>query len=296
MRTVKPAAGPNPARIEFDRRKYGRDLLVDAAFVRQMPMFVTSDRPHVLAFHDILLVTEGRGHLLLDGESHEVKPGVVVFSLPGQLRQWRLANRMNGACLFFTEGFVADTFSNPRFLDQFAFFRAARASGVLRLGAAERRTFLRCFAQMQRELADFRRDANQSLRAGLYQTLVLLNRWYAARYGESADPAANKFVARFLRLVDRDFARCHRVAEFAGRLGVSPGHLNALCKLHARCTAGAAIRSRIVAEARKMLLHSELTAAEVSERLGFDDPAYFTRYFRRETGLVPTRFRDLRSE
>ena len=101
-----------------------------------MPGFITSDRPHVLMFHDVLLVTKGAGHVLLDGEPFDVAPGVVVFSLPGQIREWRVASRLEGACLFFAEAFVVDTFSDPRFLEQFAYFRLSRPGGTLRLGTA----------------------------------------------------------------------------------------------------------------------------------------------------------------
>ena len=155
----------------------------------------------------------------------------------------------------------------------------------------ERRAFDEDFAAMQREVTRMDRDASQSLRAWLYRMLVELNRWYAAQYQASEGVSPNKFVDRFRRVVDRDFARRHRLADYADRLGVSPGHLNALCKLHARRSAGAIIRARIVSEARKLLLYTELSAAEVGGRLGFDDPAYFARFFRRETGAAPTQFR-----
>jgi AraC family transcriptional activator of pobA len=289
--TMRLATPSRPSRIEFDRTKYGRELLIDAATIADMPGFITSERPYVLMFHDILLVTKGRGRVLLDGESHDVAPGVVVFSLPGQIREWGVASHLDGACLFFAEAFVVDTFSDPRFLEQFAFFRPSRPGGTLTLGRSERRAFDEGFAAMQREVARLDRDANQSLRAWLYRMLVLLNRWYGGQYGEPADESPNKFVDRFRQLVDRDFARRHRLADYADRLGVSPGHLNALCRLHARSSAGAIIRARIVTEARRLLLYSELPAAGVGEKLGFEDPAYFARFFRRETGASPTQFR-----
>jgi AraC-like DNA-binding protein len=218
-----------------------------------------------------------------------------VFSAPGQVREWRLATRLDGDCLFFAEEFVADTFSDPRFLDQFNFFRGARCSGTLQLDAKQRRAFMRGFSAMQRELAAFHKDATQSLRASLYQLLVLLNRWYTAHYGEPADASPNLFVERFRRLVERDFARRHRVADYANQLGITPGHLNTLCRSHTQRSAGAMIRARIMLEARKLLLYSDLSAAAVGEKLGFDDPAYFTRFFRREAGCVPTRLRSVRS-
>ena len=110
-----------PSQVGFARQKYGRELLVDAAFVRQMPTFITDRSPHSLTFFDILLITRGRGAILLDGERHRIEPGVVVLCMPGQVREWRLRGELDGACVFFTESFVTETFADPRFLEQFVF-------------------------------------------------------------------------------------------------------------------------------------------------------------------------------
>jgi AraC-like DNA-binding protein len=291
MKALNHSSERSPVKVEFDRTKYGRELLIDAAWIGEMPSFITSDRPHVLAFHDVLLVTKGRGHVLLDGDSHEVEPGVVVFSLPGQVREWRMSTRMDGACLFFTRTFVVDTFSDPRFLDRFTFFRPSRQAATLRLSRSEHRTFGDTFAGMQHELARLDQDASQALCASLHRLLVLLNRWYAGQHGDREAELPNRFVERFRGLLEQEFAHRHRVSDYAHWLGVSPGHLNALCQAHVRSSASAMIRARIVTEARKLLLYSELTAASVGDQLGFDDPAYFARFFRRETGIAPARFR-----
>jgi AraC-like DNA-binding protein len=218
-----------------------------------------------------------------------------VFSLPGQVREWRLTKPLDGACLFFTREFVADTFSDSRFLDQFAFFSAARPSASIRLSARERRAFGTHFTAMQRELAERRADASQLLRAHLYQLLTLLNRWYAEQHGELSGMAPTGFVERFRKLIERDFSRHRRVADYAAELGVTPGHLNALCRLQTQRSAGDLMRSRIVLEARRQLLYTQDSAAQIGERLGFNDPAYFTRFFRREVGQIPSGFRARRA-
>jgi len=287
----RPRTGPwAPHVVEFHRTKYGRELLVDAAFVRAMPTFLEVPDPHVLRFHDILLVTHGKGTFHLDAERCRVAPGVLLFTRPGELRAWEVTG-LDGACLFFTEEFVAETFADVRFLDQLAFFREGRPSALLELTATERRTFLARFRAMQKEIRALRDDASHALRAVLYELLVLLNRWYTKRHGAAPRTPLNSIVERFRRLVDRDYARRHRVADYASELGVSPGHLNALCRGALRQSASRVLLQRLTLEAKRLLAHSDLTAAQVGFRLGFEDPAYFARFFRREAGQPPTTFR-----
>ncbi len=256
-----------------------------------MPTFIQDATPHVLAFPEILLVERGRGRVFLDGEVAAVARGTVVITLTGQVREWRLAERLDGPCLFFTEEFVAEVFSDPRFLDQFAYFRTPRPSPTVHLAPAERRRFADRFAAMRREIALLDADATPALRALLYELLVLLNRWYRARHRAPAPAPPSALVERFVALVGRDHARRHRVADYAAELGVTPGHLGALCRAHRRQSAGAIIRARLALEARRLLLYGDLTAAEVADRLGFEDPSYFARFFRREVGTAPSRFR-----
>ena len=287
----RPRPGPwTPHAVEFHRTKYGRELLIDAAFIRAMPTFLDVPDPHVLRFHDILLVTRGRGSFQLDAERCRVAPGVLLFTRPGELRAWDVRD-LDGACLFFREEFVAEVLADVRFLDQLACFREGRPSAALELAPAERRAFLSRFGAMQREIRALRDDASHALRAVLYELLVLLNRWYTKRHGAGPRTPPNTMVERFQRLVDRDHARRHRVADYASELGVSPGHLNALCRAALRCSASLVVRQRLTLEAKRLLAHSDLTAAQIAFSLGFDDPAYFARFFRREAGLPPTAFR-----
>ncbi len=290
MRSATRPAAWTPHSVEFHRTKYGRELLVDAAFVRSMPTFLKVPNPHRLLFHDILLVTRGRGTFRLDGERCRVAPGTMLFTRPGELRAWDVSG-LDGACLFFTEEFVAEAFADARFLDGFSFFRAGRPSAALALAPAERRLFLARFRAMQREIRALGDDASHALRATLYELLVLIQRWYARRHGRAAGAPASPVVERFRRLVERDFARRHRLSDYARELGVSPGHLSALCRAALRESASRVVRRRITLEARRLLAHSGLTAAQVGFALGFDDPAYFARFFSREAGKPPTAYR-----
>jgi AraC-like DNA-binding protein len=276
-------------RVLFDRTKYGRELLVDTGFLRRLPGFDFSDRPYTLDFHDMLLVTRGRGTFTLDGHVHAIAPGTLVFTRPGEVRRLAVPG-LDGACLFFAEEFVAAAFADARFLDRFACFRAGRASPVLSLRPAQRRRFLAAFRPMEREVAALREDVSDALRAKVYDLLVTVDRWYVARWGAPTPPSGD-VVWRFTRMMERDFAHEHRVEAYARRLGVSPGHLSALCRRELGQGAGRCLRARLALEGRRLLAHTGLTAAEVGHRLGFEDPAYFARFFRRETGEPPSSYR-----
>jgi AraC-like DNA-binding protein len=279
-----------PFRVVFARRKYGPELLIDAALLSGMPAFRPISDPHRLDFYDILLITKGRGWFELDGERHLVTPGHLFLTRPGQVRRWDIAS-LDGACVFFASEFVRDAFADVRFLDQFAYFDPGRPSGALILTAAERTQFLRRFRRMGEELTALRADATDLLRARLYELLVLINRWYRARHPESPARRRHGTVDRFRTLVERDFRKVHRVQDYAERLRVSPGHLNVLCHAHLGRSASEEIHARVLIEAKRLLRYTGRPAFAIAQELGFADPAYFGRFFRREAGVTPRRYR-----
>jgi AraC family transcriptional activator of pobA len=277
--------------VEFNRSKYGRELLIDAAMVRDMPTFILNNSPHLLRFHDVLLVTRGSGTLVLDAHRIDIAPGSVIVTLPGQTREWHLEGKLDGACLFFVEEFLGETFSDPHFLDQFSFLRESRVEAVFALSTAEQRAFRRQFAIMQKELSRFRTDSVHALRAALYAALVGLDRSYVARHGAAGARHGGRVVSRFRKLIEKHFRAQHGVLFYAKQLGISPGHLNVLCRNELGRSAGELVRARVMLEARRLLRHGDLRAGEAAERLGFDDPAYFARVCRRELGLSPRELR-----
>jgi AraC family transcriptional regulator, transcriptional activator of pobA len=288
---MKGSRSRSVRQVEFNRSKYGRELLIDAAMVRDMPTFILNNSPHLLRFHDVLLVTRGCGTLVLDAQRIPIAPGSLVVTLPGQTREWHLDGKLDGACLFFVEEFLGDTFSDPHFIDQFSFLRDSRVESVLALNTAEQRAFRRQFAIMQKELSRYRADSVHALRAALYAALVGLDRSYVARHGAAGIRRGGRVVIRFRKLIERHFRAQHGVVFYAKQLGISPGHLNVLCRNELGRSAGELVRARVMLEARRLLRHGDVRAGEAAERLGFDDPAYFARVCRRETGLSPRELR-----
>ncbi|MHB2168655.1 helix-turn-helix domain-containing protein [Alsobacter sp. R-9] len=98
-------------------------------------------------------------------------------------------------------------------------------------------------------------------------------------------------VRRLRELVEHRFREHPRLDDCALALGVTPSRLNRACRAVAGASATALLHDRIVMEAKRNLLYTGMTVSEVAISLGFDDPAYFSRFFAGRTGVPPGAFR-----
>ena len=105
------------------------------------------------------------------------------------------------------------------------------------------------------------------------------------------DERNRQSLGGFIKLVEQHYREHLTVETFAHRLGMSAVHLNNLCRQLAGQTALQIIHQRLLLEARRNLVYTNMTVAQVSDNLGFADPAYFSRFFRRLTGQSPNGFR-----
>ncbi|TCT12705.1 AraC family transcriptional regulator [Tepidamorphus gemmatus] len=99
-------------------------------------------------------------------------------------------------------------------------------------------------------------------------------------------------VERLLNLVESEFRRTRRLADYAEALGLTADRLNDHCKRVAGVTAGHLVRQRVVTEAKRQLMFTDQSVSEIAYDLGFNDPTHFTRFFRRYTGITPQAFRE----
>jgi AraC family transcriptional regulator, transcriptional activator of pobA len=274
--------------VEFLRAKYGRELLVDVGWIDDLPGFqkiVASGIAHRLGFHDIMLITEGTGEFWLDEARFPLRPGIVLFTAPGQVRRWRAA-RVAGLALFFQSEFLQTYFNDPLFIHRLTYFDSPATRHVLPLAVEEAARFRARFVEMGAEIARSQGDSHHLLRAMLYEVLIRLNRQYVRRYGGQGDTQSNSLVVRYRQLVESEATRHHRVDWYARSLGVTPGHLNAAVRRCLGAGAKAYLMNRLLIEAKRHLLGGE-PAGRVGRAIGFVDPAYFGRFFRREAGMSP---------
>lgn len=101
----------------------------------------------------------------------------------------------------------------------------------------------------------------------------------------------HRLIHELEMLLERYFKTQKRLEFYSDRLHVSLRRLNAICIYHLHKTLYELIQERRFNESKKLLESSTLSVKEITYYLGFCDPPYFIRYFKKQTGLTPRRYR-----
>lgn len=99
------------------------------------------------------------------------------------------------------------------------------------------------------------------------------------------------YLSRFSALINRDFLQQRNVESYAKELGITAPYLNSLCQQLAASSALHLIHKRLLLEAKRHLIYTVLSVSEIAYALGFNDPAYFNRFFKRLCKQTPRQFR-----
>lgn len=236
-----------------------------------------------LALHQVMLLGAGELRLTVDGQETRPAPPVVANMPPGTVHGFRFS--------VGTEGYVLT-------------LPAADFPEILGAEAPTAAALARPFviAAPPGIAADFGRIADLYGRKSPLRLLALRAACTglacaiaeAARAGEADRQPAGRDAARVARFLDlvRAGARSHQgVGAYAAALGLSARHLARLCHDQTGQSPRALIEAELMREACRLLVYTRMPVQRVAWQLGFDDPAYFARRFRAQTGQTASAYR-----
>jgi AraC family transcriptional regulator, transcriptional activator of pobA len=241
--------------------------------------------PHRHDYHELMWLREGEGVQLIDGEAYKIVPGTVTVIARGRVHQFRDAHGLRGGLLRITDAAVTGAEG---------WLLGRREATVIAVppGESDRyESVLRALhAETRRPPDPYAADLVRHLTATL---LLWLARWHEASRAErpQVDDADVALQGRFAELLERDHARHHDVAHYADALGVPAAALSrALVAVTGRATKELIVE-RVMTEAMRLLRFTDLTVGEVAFRVGYEDPLYFSRAFKRYAGRAPLAYR-----
>ncbi|MGC5561928.1 AraC family transcriptional regulator [Streptomyces sp. FR-108] len=245
----------------------------------------TPQRPD---FHHLVTLTGGTLRHTVDFADHALEPGSWLWVRPGQVHQWGDLTDAEGTLILF----------RPDFLDA-ATADAARTQDphapVLLLPLPDHAAALTLAAEHLgsefRALGHLPLDIHTAALRHLLAVLVLRLTHLTAPAGPPA-PEPDSTYLRFRDAVEQDFTRTRRVEDYAQALGYSPRTLSRATLTAAGLGAKEFIDRRVILEAKRLLAHSDQSAARIADRLGFPSATHFSKFFHRGTGQTPIVFRD----
>ncbi|GAB2595300.1 helix-turn-helix domain-containing protein [Spirosoma areae] len=243
--------------------------------------------PYRSYFYAFGLMHEDQCRIRIGIRDFDVPRRALTLIGPGITRLWLENNwKVRNTTFFFTPDLFGPPFYNNFLLD-YPFFRPG-AQHVLHLSDEQ-------YAQvndLMRPLQHY--IAHPSISAGLmFALLEHINGLYTdVLHADRASASWNHLlVQQFTQLVHTHFQQQKEVSFYARQLNVSAKHLSEVLKQETGQSAKQSIDEFVLFEAKGLLKQTAMSIKEVVYWLGYDDPSYFTRLFRRKTGLTPVAYR-----
>ncbi|EKZ97774.1 MULTISPECIES: helix-turn-helix domain-containing protein [Cupriavidus] len=238
-------------------------------------------------FLQFLYIHRGSGEALLEGRKERLASGSLITVPPHHVHGFVFAPDVDGIIVTMTDTYLRTLLAGlPGTVPLFEHPRHDRV--------ARRHALAGTLALFREEMESVSPWRGASLSALL--TLMLVG---IARIAEASAPAKTQAGSRparhfrqFQQLLETDYREQNDIAYYAGAIGVTPTQLNRICRQLAGHSALQLIHARVLAEAQRDLLFSDLDIKQIAMTLGFSDAGYFSRFFARLTGQTPTAFRE----
>ena len=235
----------------------------------------------------LVYCASGKLTMVVDDKELVISAGQVLTITSGQFHYVKENEEAAGYVLEFTLDFFCKDDKDIELIFQNGLFCHFDENEVIAIDKDFVETQL---SLMQKELEEQPYQYLISVHSRIELILVGINRAKVSRGGEIWKPEA--LFLKFLEAARNNFERNYPVSEFAKLLGTTELKLNELSKLHAGKTAQHVIYGLIVSEAKRLLRYENLSVKEVAYKLGFNDPFYFSNFFKKQTRISPKQYKE----
>lgn len=249
--------------------------------------------PHVHhGLYQVLWLQQGSAEVLLDEQRQTVCGPAAIVVPPNVVHGFRFVPGTDGMVLTLSPRFLLE----GEFQEVGEAFRTLFVAPDVMVFDPEQLTTARLSGLFRELLAEFAAPGTDGspVPGWLARALVWRLARASVRGQLGQDPRGHQHQAqftRFLLLVEQHFLEHWPLERYGSRLGLSTPRLNRLVREQRGVSALDLVHERLTREACRRLIYVAAPAARLASELGFDDPAYFSRFFKRRTGLSPQAYR-----
>ncbi|WP_118195289.1 helix-turn-helix domain-containing protein [Albibacterium indicum] len=240
------------------------------------------ESPHRHDYYSIYFLVSGETLQFIDFHEYKVQANALIVMRPEQIHFHVRATNAKLLRIKFKEQFLL-RFQIGRHNWQDIF-----STDVIQVDEASMKNFLSFIQLLEAEInSDLEsKDIQAKLFSALLDKISLF-------MNMDESPNSSKYTSiykRFKQLVIQHALSEVKVTDYAKRLFLSAGHLNDVVKEVTGKNAKHIINEQRILEAKRLLYWTDVPIGEVAYKTGFEDPAYFTRFFKKYTGLLPSEF------
>jgi len=252
-------------------------------------------RTNYVAF---LLIESGKGHYTIDEHWFELKPMSFYFTLPGHLKSFTIEENWKGYMLTFSHEFLKSHY--PGSIEHDFPFLLNETVPVMYLAEQNYDRINRlCEVFIKEYNSDSvykKRIVANQLVTFLFQTKELLLSHQAKistenRPAEIVKSFQIELNKNLLDIVKGNADRILNVQDYADKLTMHPNYLSNVIKSQTGKTVKSWIDERIISEAKSLLNNTDKSVAQIAYSLTFDDTSNFSRFFKKNTGFTPAKYR-----
>ena len=278
--TVLPFSPPDESLVPFEIKR-----------IETLPKSATRPVPHRHAFYVIFWVTAGSGTHFVDFVGHEIRPKSLHIVGPGQVHYWDVVDPIKGYAILFESALFLEP-GDQELLEELTCFRTINGLSALNPPAVSVDAIDYIVTRLEQEFGQERFGRSLGIVAWLRLLLIESQRLAVESEPGAGVISAEKLLTnRYINLVEQHAIEQHKVEWYADQLAVTVAYLSKSVKTAQGITAGALLRNRLVLEAKRLLVHTDETAAAIAQQLNFENASYFGRFFKRETKQTPRQFR-----
>lgn len=248
-----------------------------------------SSVPHRHDYNQLLVFFEGGGMHEIDFTEYPIRDHSLHFVAGGQSHLVRRARSSSGCSLLFSDEFFYLNQADHRFLAELPFLEPD-LNPVVPFDEHSFKRIRTLVDQIQEEYSGTQVHREDIIRSCLHIMLVEAKRNWSKGIPQ-AGLIKDGTVQQFKKLIGQHYLEHWSVSKYAELLHITPNYLSELCRNECGKTAGNLIQERILLEAKRLLFNSRESVKEIAFTLNFGDPAYFTRFFKKHTGVSPADYR-----
>ncbi|MET6999025.1 helix-turn-helix domain-containing protein [Chitinophaga defluvii] len=249
--------------------------------------------PHRHNHYQIIWFMKAAGKHIVDFVSYELEDNVIFLLQPGQVHQLLDCNKQ-GHFITFTEKFYFSNKHDKETLYDFTcLFDSWQGYSPIRISDHAVKSFQSLIELMSREMS-CSGCSRGVVKHYLNAFLLLLEREKKRNATQIMMPLSrDSRVVQLRRLLEVNYNKEHQVAFYANAFALTPKRLNEITKEKTGRTVTELLHDRLVLEAKRNLAFSHKSVKEICYELGFEDPAYFSRFFKNHTGISPQDYREM---